>query len=364
MQPIISNSSDFLFIYEAIQSNPNGDPDQENKPRMDYDTKTNLVTDTRIKRFIRDYLKDSGKEIFVDLVEDRKVDMSQRIEGVVKKTLKDELDNLENTFKSDDLFKLLKTIINASKLKGNEKKEDYLEIVWSILTISTTKEKNDLKKDKHLKQFAEELRNIKQINLEILAYMVKSKFIDIRLFGSAFAITGFNLPYTGPIQLNWGYSFNKVELIDSSSIVTIMNDDSSTFGKDYRVHYSLLGFNGTINAPAAKTTGLANDDVLEFRKAIWESIPASPTRSKLNQYPKLYLEIVYNEGVSNGQFGDLRNFVETEPKEGISDKQVRKFKDLSIDLSALKKLIADDKNGENKIKEVIVKTSADFDFSL
>ena len=50
MKPSITNSSDFLFIYEAIQCNPNGDPDQENKPRMDYDTNTNLVTDTRIKR--------------------------------------------------------------------------------------------------------------------------------------------------------------------------------------------------------------------------------------------------------------------------------------------------------------------------
>ena len=60
----------------------------------------------------------------------------------------------------------------------------------------------------------------------------------------------------------------------------------------------------------------------------------------------------------------LRNFVETQPKEGMTDKQVRKFKDLSIDLSALKALIAEDKNGENKIKEVIVKTSADFDFTL
>jgi CRISPR-associated protein Csh2 len=43
---------------------------------------------------------------------------------------------------------------------------------------------------------------------------------------------------------------------------------------------------------------------------------------------------------------------------------VRRFKDLSIDLSALKKLVADDKNGDQKIKQVIVKTSADFDFSL
>jgi CRISPR-associated protein Csh2 len=143
-----------------------------------------------------------------------------------------------------------------------------------------------------------------------------------------------------------------------------MNDDSSTFGKDYRVHYSLLGFNGTVNAPAAQSTGLTNEDVSVFRNAIWESIPASPTRSKLNQYPKLYLEIVYNEGVSNGQFGDLRNFVEATSKEGITDKQVRKFKDLDLDLNTLKKLIEENKGSDKKIKEVILKTSVDFDFSL
>ncbi|MAN25793.1 CRISPR-associated protein [Mesonia sp.] len=337
MKPSITNSSDFLFIYEAIQCNPNGDPDQENKPRMDYDTKTNLVTDTRVKRFIRDYLKASNEDevVFVDMEGDSKVSVDSKLKAVVKRTVENE-GELQKAFENDsEALKVYKEIIA---------KEKDAEGVWKTIT------------DKKFKQ--------KEINYELLAYLVKEKFLDIRMFGSAFAVGGFTKAYTGPIQLNWGYSFNKVELIDSSSIVTIMNDDSSTFGKDYRVHYSLLGFNGTINAPAAKTTGLAIDDLLEFRKAIWESIPASPTRSKLNQYPKLYLEIVYNEGVSNGQFGDLRNFVETQPKEGITDKQVRKFKDLSIDLSALKTLIAQDKSGEHKIKEIIVKTSADFDFSL
>ncbi len=360
----ITNSSDFLFIYEASQCNPNGDPDQENKPRMDYDTKTNLVTDTRVKRFIRDYLKDKGNEIFVDLVEDRKVDMKQRIQGIMCNLIDANSENLKSIINNEELYNILNSSIKASKKKAEEKKEDYLDVLWGLITTSSQTEITNLKKDKYLKQFHEKLKDIKKINFLLLNYIVQQKFIDIRLFGSAFAIAGFNKPYTGPIQFNWGYSFNKVELIDSNTIVTIMNDDSSTFGKDYRVHYSLLGFNGTINAPAAKTTGLSEEDLTVFRKSIWESIPASPTRSKLNQYPKLYLEIVYNEGVSNGQFGDLRNFVETSPKENISDKQVRKFKDLDVDLSALKKLIAADKNGERKIKDVIVKTSVDFDFTL
>lgn len=333
-QDIIQNSSDFLFIYEASKCNPNGDPDQENKPRMDYDTKTNLVTDTRVKRFIRDYLKAINDEevIFVDMEGDSKVSVDSKLKAVVSRTIADE-GELEDAFENNPKgLNLYKQVI--------EDKDGDADQVWKIIT--------DKKK-------------YKSVNYELLAYLVKQKFIDIRMFGSAFAVGGFTKAYTGPIQLNWGYSLNKVELIDSDSIVTIMHDDSSTFGKDYRVHYSLLAFNGTINRHAAQTTGLTDEDVNTFRDAIWKSIPASPTRSKLNQYPKLYVEIRYKDGVTNGQFGDLRNYVETYPKEGISHKQVRKFKDLEFDASDLKDLIAD--NGDI-IDDVIVRKSPDLSVSI
>ena len=337
MQKNIKNSSDFLFMYEAIQCNPNGDPDQENKPRMDYDTKTNLVTDTRVKRYIRDYLKAANEEeiVFVDMEGNSKVSVDSKLKAVVKRTIENQSE-LERAFDGNaEALKIYKGIID---------KEKDPEKVWSIVTA---------KKFDH-----------KEVNYELLAYLVKEKFLDIRMFGSAFAVGGFTKAYTGPIQLNWGYSFNKVELIDSSSIVTIMNDGSSTFGKDYRVHYSLLGFNGTINAPAAKTTGLTSDDIVEFRNALWESIAANPTRSKLNQYPKVYVEIVYNEGVSNGQFGDLRNLVEVNPKEGIAEKQVRKFNDLKVKFDSLLSLLKENKGIDKKIKEVIVRTSSDIKITL
>lgn len=364
MNNSIKNSSDFLFIYEAIQCNPNGDPDQENKPRMDYDTGTNLVTDTRLKRFLRDYLKNNGHEIFVDFVEDRKVNMAQRIEGIVKSILKSNSETIKNIIDDENLSNLLIELLKAIHEKADSTKKDFDEIVWSVLTISSKKEKDELKKDKFLKKFEAEFNNIRKINLKILSYIVTNKFLDIRLFGSAFAIAGFNQPYTGPVQINWGYSFNKVELIDSDSIVTIMNDDSSTFGKDYRVHYSLLGFNGTINANMAKITGLTEPDVKIFRDAIWKAIPANPTRSKLNQYPKLYLEVIYNEGISNGQFGDLRNFVKVRPVDGKEEKQVRKFSDLTFDIQNLLNLVNENKGEGKMIKNIVLRTSADLNISL
>lgn len=328
---IIKNSSDFIFIYEAIQCNPNGDPDQENKPRMDYDTNTNLVTDVRVKRFIRDYLKGKGYDIFVDMEGERQVTMDKKLEIIVEKTISVE-GLVEKIFAE-----------NAEGLKF------YKEI------IKAKKNPEDIFKSLKDKKY-------KELNIELLKYLIKDRFFDIRAFGSAFAIEGFNKSYTGPIQMNWGYSFNKVELIDSSSIVTIMNEDSSTFGKDYRVHYSLIGFNGTINHNAAISTGLSEEDLIIFRDAIWNSIPANPTRSKLNQYPKLYLEIIYNKGVTNGQYGDLRNYVEVKPKNGITEKEVRKYSDLEINFDKLSNLI--NKNEGNKIKDVKILSTDDIKLNI
>lgn len=327
----IKNNSDFLFLYEAMNCNPNGDPDQENKPRMDYDTKTNLVTDVRIKRFIRDYLKSKGTNIFVDLEGDSQVTPEEKLKAVITKSLADE--------------EFLKTVFKD--------KPGYLDVYQSIFE----EKKNDIKK------ILDELTNKnfkhKEINYFLLEYLIKQEFIDIRMFGGAFAVPGFNHSYTGAIQMNWGYSLNKVELIDSNSIVTIMNKDSSTFGKDHRLHYSLLAFNGTVNQYAAQTTGLGAEDLQVFRDCLWESIPATPTRSKLNQYPKLYIELVYKEGIYNGYFGDLRNYVSTKPND-IEEKQVRHFKDLVLDTNPLQDLIK--KHKGKAIEKVIIRKSDDIDF--
>ncbi len=331
MSKIINNNSDFLLLYEAINCNPNGDPDQENKPRMDYDTKTNLVTDVRVKRYIRDYLKSKGTEIFVDMEGNSKVSVDTKLKAVIERSLAD------NDF--------IKTVF--------KEKPEYLKVYEEVF------EKNNNDVSKVLKDLTDKKFKHKEANYFLLEYLIREKFVDIRMFGGAFAVAGFTHSYTGAIQLNWGYSLNKVELIDSNSIVTIMNDDSSTFGKDYRLYYSLLAFNGTVNRNAAQTTGLTDEDLQIFREAIWSSISAMPTRSKLNQYPKLYLEIIYNEGYNNGYFGDLRSYVSVQPKEGLDYKQVRSFKDLFLDASRLTKLIS---KNLDIIKEVVVRRSADVEF--
>lgn len=317
--PLLAENSDFLFLYDGTLCNPNGDPDQENKPRMDYDTDTNLVTDTRVKRYIRDFLKAESIEIFVDMEGDTKVSPDSKLKAVINRVLSDE-NALAGIFGDNQSLK------TAFEKILKEKKET--ENIFKALQDKKTIE----------------------LNTFLLEYLVKEKFIDIRMFGSAFAVGGFTKAYTGAIQLNWGYSLHKVELVDSATIVTTMNDDNSMFGKDYRVYYSLLAFNGSINRFAAQHNGLTVKDRDTFRHAIWNSISARPTRSKMNQYPQLYLEVVYNEGFSNGHLGDLRKYVKTNP-----NPHVRSIEDVKVDLSALQKIVSENKS--KAIKEVFVRSN-------
>ena len=75
----IKNRRELLFLYDVKNANPNGDPVDENKPRIDEETGHNIVTDVRLKRTIRDYLfnylghnSENGKDIFVRTTDSKK----------------------------------------------------------------------------------------------------------------------------------------------------------------------------------------------------------------------------------------------------------------------------------------------------
>jgi len=92
---IVKNRSEIVFLYDVKDANPNGDPLDENKPRIDEETGINIVTDVRLKRTIRDYLHDFGnQEIFIREV--------KKDDGKLK-TKEDRLDDLKIK-RPDDLL--------------------------------------------------------------------------------------------------------------------------------------------------------------------------------------------------------------------------------------------------------------------
>jgi len=72
MEKLVKNRSEIIFCYDIKDANPNGDPLDSNKPRIDEETGFNIITDVRLKRTIRDYFfaykgfnGGNGKDIFV-----------------------------------------------------------------------------------------------------------------------------------------------------------------------------------------------------------------------------------------------------------------------------------------------------------
>jgi CRISPR-associated protein Csh2 len=250
---MISKNSEILFLYDAQSCNPNGDMDNENKPRMDYDTSTNLVSDVRLKRYIRDYL---------------------------------------------EAIKTMEIFVTGS--------------------VESAKERS------------KQLKNMKIKHTDL---------VDVRMFGVVTAeedIVGGHM--TGPIQFTWGYSLHPVELIDSSTITSSFSSGQGV-GKDYRLHYSLIAFSGSINANVANAengTHLTDDDINLFDEAVLHAIPLSRTRSKIGQFPRLYLRVEMKD--NTGFLKDLRSMLSVSSEEPMIAKNlklIRKPADYFVDGSRL-----------------------------
>jgi CRISPR-associated protein Csd2 len=57
MEKYIQNRYDFVYLYDVKDGNPNGDPDFDNQPRIDFETRNGIVSDVCIKRKVRNYVQ-------------------------------------------------------------------------------------------------------------------------------------------------------------------------------------------------------------------------------------------------------------------------------------------------------------------
>lgn len=58
----MNNRYDFIYLFDANDANPNGDPDAGNLPRIDAETGQGLVTDVCLKRKVRNFIQTTQKD--------------------------------------------------------------------------------------------------------------------------------------------------------------------------------------------------------------------------------------------------------------------------------------------------------------
>ena len=89
---LLKNKIDFAVIVSVKNANPNGDPLNGNRPRINYEGYGEL-SDVSIKRKIRNRLMEDGRPIFVQSDDNRNDDygsLRSRASGELKEYLKDE----------------------------------------------------------------------------------------------------------------------------------------------------------------------------------------------------------------------------------------------------------------------------------
>ncbi|MEA4926819.1 MAG: type I-B CRISPR-associated protein Cas7/Csh2 [Syntrophomonadaceae bacterium] len=277
------NRSELLFLYDITDANPNGDPMDENKPRLDEETGINLVTDVRLKRTIRDYLHENkGYEIFV-------------------REIRDEKDNLQD-----------------AKLRA----EDFLY----------DEPGNKLNKEK---MTVAEMKTIISKN-------VLNECIDVRLFGATIPIEkkkgeAGSLTYTGPAQFKMGRSMHAVNMMHikgTGAFASGKEKSQATFREEYFLSYSLINFYGIINENAAVHTDLREEDVDLLLEAMWKGTKSLISRSKAGQIPRVLFRVAYKE--KDYHIGELDKYIALKKHDdSVRDEELRDISQVQIDVTAL-----------------------------
>ncbi len=219
MAEAIKNRYDFVVLFDVENGNPNGDPDEDNMPRVDQETGYGIVTDVCLKRKIRNYVE-TAKE-------------------------------------GEPGFRIY--IKERVPLERSDKE------AYQYLGVDEKDVKAAKKKDENL-------------DVKIRDFMCQN-FYDIRTFGAVmttFVKAALNCGQVrGPVQLGFSRSIDPIvpqEIALTRVAITTEKDaenKKTEMGRKYIVPYALYKAEGYVSANLArKTTGFSEDDLA----LLWQAI--------------------------------------------------------------------------------------------
>ena len=211
----IENRYDFVYLFDVINGNPNGDPDAGNLPRLDPETNQGLVSDVSLKRKVRNYVA------------------------------------LANGDKpGHEIYVAERAILELQQKRA-----------WdAILPDATDKDRERLPKDEQ--------------KARDLSRWMCANFYDVRAFGAVMSTKGANCGQVrGPVQFSFARSMEPIlplEVSITRMAATTTADaerqgDIRTMGRKHIVPYGLYRAQGYISACLAgdsgKGTGFSEDDL-------------------------------------------------------------------------------------------------------
>lgn len=290
----VTNRSEIAFLYDAVDANPNGNPlSSANRPRIDPQTEQAIVTDVRLKRYLRDQLDDDGHGVYIRNVQEKGEQHTRA------KLLEDRLKDVDP--------------------------DDY-----------------DLDDEDEADQFREAVFG---------EYLANSA--DVRYFGATMSVDTDNeyaehLPdhFTGPVQFSPGKSMHPVnenEEYDSLTSVIATQEGKEQGGfdlDDHRIQYGLIRFHGLVDEHGAADTKLTTADVERLDTLCWRALKNQTiSRSKVGQEPRLYCRVEYDD--ESFHLGGIDKDLELDEEESKPPEQLRNVRDLAVKIDTFVDRLAD-----------------------
>ncbi len=205
------NRFDFVYLFDAKDCNPNGDPDAGNLPRVDPETGHGLVTDVCLKRKVRNYI---------------------------------------------------------SLTRGNKPPNEIYFSDGTVLNRAHQRAYDSIGEKPVAKKLPKELEKARQ-----LTEFMCENFFDIRAFGAVMSTEVNCGQVRGPVQLSFARSVEPVMTLEHAitrSSVTNERDleKERTMGRKFTVPYGLYRSHGFINAFLAEQTGFGDADL----ELLWEAL--------------------------------------------------------------------------------------------
>ena len=278
----VNRRHDFVILFDVTDGNPNGDPDSGNLPRVDPETMQGLVTDTAMKRKVRDWV--------------------------------DALRGTEPRFK---IYVQRGQALNAQ----HQRAYDDLD----IRSTGTRQSRSDIDRASE--------------------WMCRN-FYDIRLFGAVMSTGVNCGQVRGPVQLTFARSIDPVLPLDLSITrvtvtrtedleVQISDEDGrglgghqTTMGRKAMIPYGLYRAHGFFNPHFAAMTGAEEDDLEVFWRALinmWD-LDRSAARGMIS-CRGLYV-FTHDSALGNAPAHALFERVSVRARDGVSTP--RKFSDYRV----------------------------------
>lgn len=278
------NRSEIVFLYDAVDTNPNGNPlSGANRPRIDPHTERCIVTDVRLKRYLRDQLDDDDHGVYIRSVKDEDGYQADREELLDARLRKLEVDEIDDEALPKAVFG---TFLDNS-----------VDVRYFGATMSV--DHSDERLDEAIPDH-----------------------------------------FTGPVQFSPGKSLHRVaeneEYNSLTSVIATQGEkEQGGFGlDDHRIQYALIGFHGLVNEHGARDTRLRKEDVERLDTLCWRALKnQTMTRSKVGHEPRLYLRVEYT--TDSYHLGGLTHDLSLDREHSAPDKELRTIRDLTLDASKL-----------------------------